>query len=79
MDDHDECLDYLEDGRCMLCLVNLIRVVCMYELNGSFDYPYFNLLYLPDETPDDALIRMFREERKNPGDDLTTIRVMCHG
>lgn len=66
-------------------LVAEIRAQCSRELGSPPTYDFFNMDYRPGESPDDALLRLFRREwdaqRRmglNPSlEDI--VRTLCHG
>lgn len=43
-------------------LVAKIRLACARQFDQDPDYPFFNANYLPGESADDALVRLFNEE-----------------
>lgn len=73
-DPYREQIDLYEQS-----LVRFIRTVCAAELGKPYEYPFFSMSYWPGETPDQALLRMFRDERVLQTTDLHVVLVMCHG
>jgi hypothetical protein len=79
-----------DDRQCHICgefwgreadasLVLMIRRVCARELNEPPSFPFFHADYFVGESPDAALLRLFRAERPNNSSDKETIMVLCHG
>lgn len=60
-------------------LLHLIRSVCAREFKIDYEYPFFSYDYREGETADDALLRLFRDERPLQTSDEDTVLVMCHG
>lgn len=59
-------------------LVDRIRRVCADELGGSPERDFFHLDYYEDESPDEALVRLFMDEWRISPDVDRAIRVLCH-
>lgn len=60
-------------------LVNFIRTICVREFGSAFDFPFFKMDYLPGESADAALVRIFSAERKHHATDKDTVMVMIYG
>lgn len=60
-------------------MIRCIRAICARELNSDFEFPFFWSGYMPEETPDQAIMRMFKAEREHQDTDFDTVLVLCHG
>ena len=69
-----ESEQYIQDP-----MVRVIRSICAFELGKDHNFPFFNSNYKPGEHPDDAISRLFYEERPHQDTDFDTVLVMCHG
>lgn len=60
-------------------LVQWIRESCANELRSDPAFPFFHMNHHDGESPDDALLRLFREERANHSTDRDAVLALCHG
>ena len=59
-----------------------IREILAEEFNAPADHDFFSLCYEKGETADEALERLFREERACHGperSDLHIVKILAHG
>ena len=60
-------------------MVRCIRAICAHELGADHNYDFFHTNYLPGEHPDDAILRLFKDERERQDTDFDAVLAMCHG
>ena len=57
----------------------IIRQICAREFGLPVDHQFFSADYLPGESSDVALVRLFTEERPHHESDEDTVMVLVHG
>jgi len=73
-----------DEGTCEPCqrqLVAFIRTTCARELSAPYAFPFFNRNYHLGEMADDALLRLFYQQKRHEPtpSDLHVVLVLCHG
>jgi hypothetical protein len=59
--------------------VRYLRAICAFEFGLPFSHPFFSADYREGEDPDDALLRLFEQEREHHDGEFETVQVLIHG